>query len=97
VDNGKLLTLFVAMLAIFALYLNTKNQLIPVLDALAAPPAAGSNVRPLSEYIIAIFLMLILFSVLPGNTSLVLAAIILLGALLEQTKSGHNVLTDLGI
>lgn len=94
-DNGKLFALFVLIIAVFGMYLNTRNQLIPVLAAFTAPPAKGSTSHTLSQYVIAIVLILVLMAFLPDNGALILSVVILLEAFLSQTASGHNIIQDI--
>jgi hypothetical protein len=95
VDNGKLFALFVLIVALFGLYLNAKNQLVPVAAIVIAPNT--TKTYSLSQYVLALVLLIALMSVLPGDASLALAGVILLEAFLTNSSSGHNVIKDLSL
>lgn len=82
-NDTQIASLFIIILAIVALYLDSQNKLVPISKEITSNTDTGISI---SKLILGLVLLLIVLSFTDKRTGLIIVSILTLGALLTDYK-----------
>ena len=90
-SDSKILSIFVIVIAVFALYLHSQKKLKPVLSAITAVPDYGAKgMVSLGQFAVAFVVLLFILSMLGNRNATIFTVLIVMGALLVDNKTMGN-------